>query len=116
MPGGSSQDRGTGSSIARPVPARRPIELGPNEYARRRPGRSSSTRARPRLRAWTSGRTLRHWVRQAEIDQGTRPGVTTAEHQRIVELETGDRELRKANQILKEASVFFAQEFDRPRR
>jgi transposase len=60
--------------------------------------------------------TLRHWVRQAEIDRGTRPGVTTAEHQRILELERENRELRKANQILKEASVFFAQELDRPRR
>ena len=60
--------------------------------------------------------TLRHWVRQAEIDDGRRPGVTTAEHARIVELERENRELRKANQILKEASVFFAQELDRPRR
>ncbi len=60
--------------------------------------------------------TLRHWVRQAEIDRGLRPGVTTAEHQRIQELERENRELRKANQILKEASVFFAQELDRPRR
>ena len=60
--------------------------------------------------------TLRHWVRQAEIDRGARPGVATAEHQRIAELERENRELRKANQILKEASVFFAQELDRPRR
>lgn len=60
--------------------------------------------------------TLRHWVRQAEIDTGTRPGTTTAERARIVELERENRELRKANQILKEASVFFASELDRPRR
>jgi len=60
--------------------------------------------------------TLRHWVRQAEIDRGTRPGATTVEKQRITELEKENRELRKANQILKEASVFFAQELDRPRR
>ena len=60
--------------------------------------------------------TLRHWVRQAEIDAGTRPGTTTAERERIVELEKENRELRRANQILKEASVFFAQELDRPRR
>ena len=60
--------------------------------------------------------TLRTWVRQAEIDAGTRPGQSSAEHQRIIELERENRELRKANQILKEASVFFAQELDRPRR
>lgn len=63
-----------------------------------------------------SPETLRHWVRQAEIDGGIRPGVTTSEHRRITELERENRELRKANQILKEASVFLAQELDRPRR
>ncbi len=60
--------------------------------------------------------TLRHWVRQAEIDRGTRPGVTSADKVRITELERENRELRRANQILKEASVFFASELDRPRR
>ena len=60
--------------------------------------------------------TLGHWVHQAEIDAGTRPGTTTDERERIAELERENRELRKANQILKEASVFFAQELDRPRR
>jgi transposase len=60
--------------------------------------------------------TLRHWIRQAEIDAGTRAGTTTTERERIAELERENRELRRANQILKEASVFFAQELDRPRR
>jgi len=60
--------------------------------------------------------TLRNWIRQAEIDAGTRPGTTSAERERIAELEKENRELRRANQILKEASVFFAQELDRPRR
>ena len=60
--------------------------------------------------------TLRHWIRQAEVDAGTRRGTTSAERERIAELETENRELRRANQILKEASVFFAQELDRPRR
>jgi transposase len=54
--------------------------------------------------------------RSREIDNGTRPGTTTEERSRIVELEKENRELRRANQILKEASVFFAQELDRPRR
>ena len=62
-----------------------------------------------------SPQTLSHWVRQAEIDRGHRPGTTTEDRARIVELERENRELRKANQILKEASVFFATELDRPR-
>jgi transposase len=60
--------------------------------------------------------TLRGWVKQAEIDTGTRPGVTTAESARIAELERENRELRRANQILKSASAFFAAELDRPSR
>ena len=60
--------------------------------------------------------TLRSWVRQAEVDNGTRPGLSTDERERITELEKENRELRRANQILKEASLFFAQELDRPRR
>ncbi len=52
--------------------------------------------------------TLRHWVKQAEVDNGLRPGVTTEDRQRIVELEKENRELRRANEILKAASAFFA--------
>ena len=52
--------------------------------------------------------TLRNWVSQAEIDEGRRPGVTTAEGQRIAELEREVKELRRANEILKTASAFFA--------
>ena len=59
---------------------------------------------------------LRTWVRQAEIDQGTRPGTTTDEAQRIKELEKKVRELRRANAILKSASAFFAAECERPSR
>ena len=58
--------------------------------------------------------TLRRWVRQHERDTGQREGLTTAEAQRIKELEREVRELRKANEILKLASAFFAQaELDR---
>jgi transposase len=58
---------------------------------------------------------LRGWIRQAEIDGGQRPGVPTEERQRIAELERENRELRRANEILKAASAFFAAELDRPR-
>ena len=58
--------------------------------------------------------TLRRWVRQHERDTGQREGLTTAEAQRIKDLERENRELRKANEILKLASAFFAQaELDR---
>jgi transposase len=58
--------------------------------------------------------TLNTWVRQHEVDAGQREGLSTAEAQRIKELEREVRELRKANEILKLASAFFAQaELDR---
>jgi len=52
--------------------------------------------------------TLRNWVQQAEIDEGHRPGVSTAEAKRIAELEREVKELRRANEILRTASAFFA--------
>ena len=55
---------------------------------------------------------LRTWVRQAEIDGGMRPGATTEESRRIAELERENRELRRANEILKAASAYFARELD----
>lgn len=56
--------------------------------------------------------TVRKWVRRAEIDQGERPGMTTGERERIRQLERENRELRRANEILKSASAFFAAELD----
>lgn len=53
--------------------------------------------------------TLNEWVRKHEVDTGTRDGVTSAERERVKELERENRELRKANEILKLASAFFAQ-------
>jgi transposase len=56
--------------------------------------------------------SLRNWVKQAEVDGGQRPGMTTEERRRIAELERENRELRRANEILKSASAFFAAELD----
>lgn len=61
--------------------------------------------------------SLRGWVKRAEIDSGNRPGTSTADGQRIAELVKENRELRRANDILKAASIFFATELDgRPKR
>ena len=58
--------------------------------------------------------TLLEWVKRAEVDAGERPGTTTAEAQRLKELERENKELRRANDILRTASAFFAQaELDR---
>ena len=58
--------------------------------------------------------TLRKWVRQAERDAGKRPGLTTEERERLRQLERENFELRRANEILKKASAYFAQaELDR---
>ena len=52
--------------------------------------------------------TLRNWVRQAEVDGGVRPGTTTDDAARLAELERDNRELRRANEILKTSAAFFA--------
>ncbi|SDR70462.1 Transposase [Actinopolymorpha singaporensis] len=57
--------------------------------------------------------SLRTWVRQADIDDGAKPGMTSAEAARIAELEQENRELRRANEILKRAASFFGAELDR---
>jgi transposase-like protein len=58
--------------------------------------------------------TLRKWVRRSERDAGKRPGLTTAERERLKDLERENRELKRANEILRKASAYFAQaELDR---
>jgi transposase len=58
--------------------------------------------------------TVRKWVNQADIDDGVRAGTSSVDAERIKTLEQENRELRRANAILKSASAFFAAELDRP--
>ncbi len=60
--------------------------------------------------------TVRKWVRQAEVDAGARPGVTTEDSAELKRLKRENAELKRANAILKSASAFFAAELDRPLR
>ena len=65
-------------------------------------------------RMGVSSEALRRWMRQADVDAGVRPGVSTAEQAEIRRLKKENQELRRANEILRTASVFFAAELDCP--
>jgi transposase len=84
--------------------------------ARRDPATSKGAIKRVADQLGIHPEALRTWVRQAEIDGGVRPGITTDDATRIAELERENRELRRANTILRQASAFFAAELDRPSR
>ena len=79
---------------------------------REREGKGRGELARVARQLGVHPEALRSWAKQAEIDGGARPGTTTDDKQRIAELEREVRELRRANEILKAASAFFARELD----
>jgi transposase len=79
---------------------------------RAREGRSHGQLARVGRQLGVHPEALRGWVKQAGIDSGTRPGTTSEDQRRIAELERENRELRRANEILKAASAYFARELD----
>ena len=79
---------------------------------REREGKGRGEVARVARQLGVHREALRGWVRQAEIDGGTRPGTTSEDARRIAELERENRELRRANEILKAASAYFARELD----
>ena len=60
--------------------------------------------------------SVRNWVHQADTDEGRVPGTSTTDAERIKQLEQENKELKRANSILKSASAFFAAELDRPHR
>jgi len=102
---------------ARPAPKKYPAEL--RERAVRTVFEGSEG-VRPRSGAvkvvadklGVGSESLQQWVRQAEVDDGQRPGTAAADAQRTAELERENRELRRANEISKAASAFFARELD----
>ena len=82
---------------------------------RERSGQEKGAVARVATQLGVGRETLRNWVQQAEVDSGKlgkRPGTTTSDAQKIAELERENRELRRANEILKAASAYFARELD----
>ncbi len=84
--------------------------------ARRDPSSRSGAVSRISEQLGINAETLRGWVKQAEVDAGSRPGSTTAESSRVAELERENRELRRSNAILRTASAFFAAELCATRR
>jgi transposase len=79
---------------------------------RGRDGKGQGELARVARQLGVHPEALRNWVKQAEIDGGTQPGTTTDDKRRIADLERENRELRRANEILKAASAYFARELD----
>jgi transposase len=75
-------------------------------------GQSHGVITRVSIQLGIGSETLRGWMKRAEVDEGLRSGVTTDEKQRLRELERENRELRRANEILKTAAAFFARELD----
>src|SRR6185437_458865 len=75
-------------------------------------GESRGTVARVARQLGINSETLRNWVSQAEVDSGGRAGTTSEDRKKIAELEREVRELRRANEILKAASAYFARELD----
>jgi transposase len=82
------------------------------EELREREGKGHGEIARVGRQLGIHPEAVRTWIRQREIDGGKRPGTTTEDSRRIAELERENRELRRANEILKAASAYFARELD----
>jgi transposase len=98
-----------------PAQRRYPDELGERAVKmvlkiRQREGKGHGELARVGRQLGVHPEALRGWVKQAEIDNGMRPGIASGDQKRIAELERENRELRRANEILKAASAYFARE------
>jgi transposase len=104
-----------------PAPKKYPDELRERATrlaveARRDPASATGAIRRIADQLGVHPEALRVWVKQADTDAGQRPGTTSSDAERLAALERENRELRRANQILKSAATFFAAELDRPSR
>ncbi len=101
-------------------PSKYPDGTGRCGWSRRSCRSTGRSGLRSRLWPTSSGsvppETVRAWVRRAEVDAGKRPGVTTQEAEEFKRLKRENAELRRANEILKAAAMFFGAELDRPGR
>jgi len=111
-----------GTTGARRKPLRYPAELRDRavkmvQEVRRETGEKHGAVTRVARELGIGAESLRSWVNQADVDAGRRSGTSTEDARRIAQLERENRELRRANDILKAASVFFATELDgRPKK
>ena len=104
----------------KPFPKRYPPELGERAVRmvgelRHQDPNDTGVLSRVARQLGVGTESLRTWVRQAEVDGGIRAGVTTREHDELVELRKEVKELRRANDILQAAASFFGAELDRRR-
>ena len=111
MPASNQQTSKQGSGHRHP-PELRERAVRMVQETNKETGQRHGVVTRVSLQLGIGSETLRHWVKQAEVDSGQRPGTMTEERQRIAELEREVRELRRANEILKAATSFFARELD----
>jgi transposase len=103
------------SSTRRYTPTEREQAVRLVRQLRRELGTDQGVVARVARQLGYGVESVRSWVKQADIDDGDRPGTTTADAERIKALEQENRELRRSNEILRRASAYFAQtELDRP--
>ena len=111
------KDQSPGKPTARRyTPAEKEQAVRLVRQLRRELGTSQGTVERVARQLGYGVESVRGWVKQADIDGGVKPGTTTEEAERIKALEQENRELRRANEILRRASAFFAAELDRPQK
>ncbi len=112
----TSKNTSAGSTARRYSPEEKANAVRMVQTLRAELGTSQGTVGRVAHQLGYGVESVRQWVARAEVDAGERPGTSSGDAARIKELEQDKRELRRANAILRSASVFFAAELDRPQR
>jgi transposase len=111
----AAEKQSKGPSTRRYTPAEKEQAIRLVRQLRKELGTDQGAVARVAKQLGYGVESVRSWVKQADIDDGERPGTTSAEAERIKALEQENRELKRSNEILRRASAYFAQaELDRP--